>query len=461
MDGDRKSKKNSKIFGTDGVRGVANQYPMTSELAMAIGRATSYLLCGKDTKRVSPKVVIGKDTRLSGYMLENALSAGFCSMGARVYLLGPLPTPGIAFITRSMRADAGVIISASHNPYQYNGIKIFDRFGYKLPDEKEREIERLIASEELEQVRPIEQHVGRASRIDDAIGRYIVYLKDTFPQDLNLEGIRVVLDCANGAAYKVAPIVFEELGAEVFPIHCQPNGMNINEQCGAVYPSSMAHAVHHHRAEIGIALDGDADRLILSDEKGEIVDGDQVLAICGLHMLKEGNLKKNTLVVTPMSNIGLDVAMRQAGGKTIQTKVGDRYIVETMRNEGFNLGGEQSGHVVFLEHNTTGDGIIAALKVLSIMQKTGKPLSELKKQISLYPQVLENVTVRTKKDFNEVPAILDVIKKVEKALGNKGRVLVRYSGTEPLARVMVEGENDQQIRQYAQEICHTLRAQLG
>lgn len=453
--------KTHKIFGTDGVRGIANQHPMTSEMAMAIGRATSFLLCGRDLRRTPPKVVIGKDTRLSGYMLENALSAGFCSMGARVYLVGPLPTPGIAFITRSMRADAGVIISASHNPYQYNGIKIFDRFGYKLPDEKEREVERLIQSDELDKVRPTSEHIGRASRIDDAIGRYIVYLKDTFPQDLNLEGIRVVLDCANGAAYKVAPIVFEELGAEVFPIHCAPNGMNINDGCGAVHPQSMAQAVHQHRAEIGIALDGDADRLILSDEKGEIVDGDQVLAICGLHMLQEGRLKKNTLAITAMSNIGLDMAIRNAGGQTVQTQVGDRYIVETMRKQGLNLGGEQSGHIVFLDHNTTGDGIIAALNILSIMKKTGKPLSELKKQVTLFPQVLENVVVKNKRDFKDVPAILDIIKKIEKALGTRGRVVVRYSGTEPLARVMVEGEDDLQIRAYAQEICHTLRAQLG
>jgi phosphoglucosamine mutase len=459
--GNAKEPKTHKIFGTDGVRGIANQFPMTGELAMAIGRATSYLLCGKDIRRTPPKVVIGKDTRLSGYMLENALSAGFCSMGAKVYLLGPLPTPGIAFITRSMRADAGVIISASHNPYQYNGIKIFDRYGYKLPDEKEREIERLVLSEELDKVRPTMEHVGRAARIDDAIGRYIVYVKDTFPQDSNLDGIRVVLDCANGAAYKVAPTVFEELGAEVFAINCSPNGMNINDQCGAVYPNAMAQAVHQHRAEIGIALDGDADRLILSDEKGEIVDGDQVLAICGLHMLEEGLLKKNTLVVTPMSNIGLDIAIREAGGKTIQTQVGDRYIVETMRAQGYNLGGEQSGHVVFLDHNTTGDGVIAALKILAIMKKTGKPLSELKKQVTLFPQVLQNVVVRTKKDFKDVPSIWKAIQKVEQALGTKGRVLVRYSGTEPLARVMVEGENDVQIREYAEAICHELRAQLG
>lgn len=452
-----------RLFGTDGVRGVANQYPMTSEIAMAIGRATGYLFFGRD-KRSNPhqtKVVIGKDTRLSGYMLENALSAGFCSMGAKVYLVGPLPTPGIAFITRSMRADAGIVISASHNPYHYNGIKIFDRNGYKLPDSTEKEIEEVMKSEELDKYRPTMENIGRASRIDDAIGRYIVYIKDTFPQEQTLDGIRVVLDCANGAAYKVAPIVFEELGAEVFPIHCAPNGMNINEACGAVFPQSMCKAVHEHRAEIGIALDGDADRVILCDENGEIVDGDQVLAICALHMLKEGTLKNNTVVVTPMSNMGVEIALKRAGGKTVQAQVGDRYIVETMRKQQLNLGGEQSGHVVFLDHNTTGDGMIAALKILSIMKKTGRKLSELKKQITLYPQVLENVIVRSKEDFKHHPKILEAIKKVEGALGDNGRVVVRYSGTEPLARVMIEGEDLQTIRGYAHDICHTIRAQLG
>ncbi len=459
---EKDSQVKARIFGTDGVRGIANQHPMTSETAMAIGRATAYTLIDRRTRAGhTPKVVIGKDTRLSGYMLENALSAGFCSMGAQVYLVGPLPTPGIAFITRSMRADVGVVISASHNLYNYNGIKIFDRMGYKLPDSKENEIESLIGSEELERCRPTDEGIGRAKRIDDAIGRYIVFIKDTFPQELSLEGIRVVLDCANGAAYKVAPIVFQELGAEVFAIHCEPNGRNINEQCGAVYPSSMAKAVHEHRAEIGIALDGDADRLILCDEKGEIVDGDQILAICALQMLKEGTLKQNTVVVTPMSNMGVNVAIRRAGGTVVEAKVGDRYIVEMMRKMNLNLGGEQSGHVVFLDHNTTGDGMMAALKVLAIMKKTGKSLHELKKQIDLYPQVLENVIVREKEDFGRFPKITDSIKKVQLALGESGRVVVRYSGTEPLARVMVEGEDSVLIREYAREICHTISAQLG
>ncbi len=452
-----------KLFGTDGVRGVANQHPMTSEIALEIGRATAYLFGDRDRRGLpkQTKVVIGKDTRLSGYMLENALAAGFCSMGAKVFLVGPLPTPGIAFITQSMRADVGVVISASHNAYQYNGIKIFDRYGYKLPDAKEKEIEELMHSDILEKCRPTQENIGRATRIDDAIGRYIVFIKDTFPPDMTLDGIRVVLDCAHGAAYKVAPIVFQELGAEVFPIHCNPNGKNINDQCGAVYPQAMCKAVHEHRAEIGIALDGDADRVILSDETGEIVDGDQILAICALQMLKEGHLKNKTVVCTPMSNMGLEIAIKKAGGTIIKAPVGDRYIVETMKKNALNLGGEQSGHIVFLDHNTTGDGMMAALKVLAIMKKTGKRLSELKKQMLQYPQVLENVVVRQKDDFAQYPKILEAIKKVETALGDNGRVVVRYSGTEPLARVMVEGEDFEKITQYVQEIAQSIRVQLG
>ncbi len=452
-----------KLFGTDGIRGIANQPPMTSELAMAIGRATAYLFCEKDGRGFSKgtKVVIGKDTRLSGYMLENALAAGFCSMGVKVFLVGPLPTPGIAFITRSMRADAGVVISASHNPYQYNGIKLFDRHGFKLPDSKETEIEEILNSDVLEKYRPTMELVGRATRIDDAMGRYIVYIKDSFPEELTLDGIRIVLDCANGAAYKLAPIVFEELGAEVFTIHNTPNGRNINDTCGAVYPQSMCKAVHDHRAEIGIALDGDGDRVTLSDENGELVDGDQIMAICALHMLETNQLKEKTLVITPMSNMGLEIAIKRAGGTVIRAQVGDRYIVETMKKHKLNLGGEQSGHIVFLDHNTTGDGMIAALKVLAIMKKKQRPLSELKRQMVQYPQVLENVFVRSKDDFEQYPKIMQAIKRIETALGESGRVVVRYSGTEPLARVMVEGEDFQVISRYVEEIAHTIRAQLG
>lgn len=452
-----------KLFGTDGVRGIANQSPMTAELAMQIGRAAAYLFGDKDSKgNIRPtRVVIGKDTRLSGYMFENALSAGFCSMGAKVFLVGPLPTPGIAFITRSMRADIGVVISASHNLFNYNGIKIFDRNGCKLSDSVEKHIEQLVVSGELDSCRPINEAIGRAMRIDDASGRYIVYLKSTFPEALSLEGIRVVLDCANGASYKVAPIILEELGAEVFPIGIAPNGTNINDQVGAVYPQRMCRAVHEHRAEIGISLDGDADRVILSDENGEVVDGDQILAICALNMLAEGKLAHKTVVGTPMTNMGLKVALKKAGVQLVEAKVGDRYIVETMQKKNLNLGGEQSGHIVFLEHNTTGDGLMAALKVLAIMQKTGKKLSELKKVMTHYPQVLQNVPVKKKEDLSLYPQIQKTIQKIEKALGENGRVLVRYSGTEPLARVMVEGENFSLIQTYAEEIAHSIRIQLG
>lgn len=452
-----------KLFGTDGVRGIANQHPMTGEMAMSIGRAAAYLL-GERDHRGQPKqtkVVIGKDTRLSGYMLENALAAGFCSMGARVFLVGPLPTPGIAFITRSMRADIGVVISASHNAYQYNGIKIFDQNGYKMSDELESKIEVTMKSGELEKCRPTMDLIGKANRIDDAIGRYIVYLKDTFPNELTLDGIRVVLDCANGAAYKVAPIVLDELGAEVFSMGVSPNGLNINDHVGAVYPQAMCKAVHEHRAEIGISLDGDADRVILSDENGEIVDGDQILAICGTYMLQQGTLAGSTVVATPMSNMGLQIALKKAGGKLVQAQVGDRYIVEEMKKNAYNLGGEQSGHVVFLNHGTTGDGLLAALKILAIMRRTGKPLSELKKVMTHYPQVLENIPVRVKEDLKKFPKIQTVIKKIESALGENGRVLVRFSGTEPLARVMVEGEDFVTIQAYAEEIASAIRTQLG
>lgn len=453
----------SKLFGTDGVRGIANQYPMTGEMAMQIGRAAAYLFGNSGQKKLTHqmKVVIGKDTRLSGYMFENALSAGFCSMGAKVFLVGPLPTPGIAFITRSMRADIGVVISASHNLFNYNGIKIFDKNGCKLSDAFEKHLEQIIQTGELDQFRPINEDIGRAMRIEDASGRYIVYLKNTFPEDLSLEGIRVVLDCANGASYKVAPIILEELGAEVFPIAVSPNGTNINDQVGAVYPQRMCRAVHEHRAEIGISLDGDADRVILSDENGDVVDGDQILAICATEMLKQGTLAKNTLVGTPMSNLGLKIALKKAGGTLVEAQVGDRYIVEAMQKQKLNLGGEQSGHIVFLEHNTTGDGLIAALKILAIMRRTGKKLSELKKVMTHYPQVLQNIHVRSKEDFSNFPQIVKAIKKVESALGEQGRVLVRYSGTEPLARVMVEGEDYSVIQGYAEEIAQAIRSQLG
>ncbi|MGW8160637.1 MAG: phosphoglucosamine mutase, partial [Desulfobulbales bacterium] len=365
-----------KLFGTDGVRGVANTYPMTTDIAMQIGRAIAYLVKKQVPSREhNPRIVIGKDTRLSGYMIENALASGICSMGVNVLLVGPLPTPGIAFITTSMRADAGVVISASHNPFQDNGIKIFSKLGFKLPDEEEAEIEDLIFSKKMDSLRPVADEVGKATRIDDAKGRYIVFLKNTFPNRFTLDGIHIVLDCAHGATYGVAPHVFEELGAKVTSIGIKPDGKNINHDCGALCPGVMAELVRREGADLGIALDGDGDRLIVADEQGAVVDGDQIMAICAAEMLAEQKLAQNTLVATVMSNIGLDLAMQRMGGKVVRTRVGDRYVVEEMRRNTYNFGGEQSGHLIFLDHNTTGDGILGALQLLVAMKKAERPLS--------------------------------------------------------------------------------------
>ncbi len=363
-----------KLFGTDGIRGIANVDPMTGEMAMQLGRAIAHLF--KEAKG-KHRIVIGKDTRLSGYMLETALASGICSMGADVMLVGPLPTPGIAFITTSMRANAGVVISASHNPYYDNGIKIFSQDGFKLPDEMEQRIEELILSNHLDSLRPTASAIGKAHRIDDAVGRYVVFLKNTFPNDLNLEGLRIVVDCANGAAYRVAPTVFEELGAEVIPVGVEPNGENINLDCGSLYPEVLSRVVCEKGADIGMALDGDADRIVFVDRHGKFVDGDKILALCGLHLLSEGRLKKGTVVTTVMSNIGLDKTFEKAGGKVIRTQVGDRYVVEEMIRGHYNMGGEQSGHTIFLDYNTTGDGILTALQVLAIMRQKDRDLDEL------------------------------------------------------------------------------------
>jgi phosphoglucosamine mutase len=448
-----------KLFGTDGVRGVANIEPMTTEMAMQLGRAAAYVF--KKDKDRRHRVVIGKDTRLSGYMIENALVAGICSMGVDVLLVGPLPTPGIAFIANSMRADAGVVISASHNPYQDNGIKFFSHDGFKLPDELELEIEDLILNNRLDDLRPVADDVGKAYRIDDAKGRYIVYLKNTFPRDLDLQGLRIVLDCAHGAGYKVAPAVLEELGAEVICLGVKPDGVNINDGCGSLHPEVMAEKVRQYRADLGIALDGDADRVIFVDEKGDEVDGDHIMAICGIDMLKKGELNQKTVVATVMSNMGLDIAMQNAGGKVVRTAVGDRYVVEEMRKNGYNLGGEQSGHMIFLDHITTGDGILSALQVLAIIQRTGTPLSELAKVMTSLPQVLVNVRVRKKADLADIAPIKAVVDDVEGELAGKGRVLVRYSGTEPLLRVMIEGEDQLRINELADNVASAVREHLG
>ncbi|MBI5328082.1 MAG: phosphoglucosamine mutase [Deltaproteobacteria bacterium] len=447
-----------KLFGTDGVRGVANIYPMTSEIAMQLGRAIAYVF-KKEPRR--HKIVIGKDTRLSGYMLETAMASGICSMGVDVMLVGPLPTPGIAFITSSMRADAGVVISASHNSYQDNGIKFFLRDGFKLPDKIEAEIESFIFDNGEPSHRPTASDIGKAYRIDDAIGRYVVFAKNTFPKELILDGLKIAVDCANGAAYKVAPEVFYELGAEVFPIGVQPDGENINEGCGSLYPEVVAKLVKEKKADIGIALDGDGDRVILVDEKGTVLSGDHLMAIVATRMLKQNALKNKTLVTTIMSNIGLEEAVKNAGGKVIRTNVGDRYVAEEMLKCGYNLGGEQSGHILFMDHTTTGDGIISALQVLAIMINENKKLSELAGTMRQFPQVLVNIKVKQKKDFFKIPQIAGKIREIENKLDGNGRLSVRYSGTEPLARVMLEGRDSKEIKKMARYIAEAIKKELG
>ncbi len=448
-----------QLFGTDGVRGVANVHPMTTETAMQLGRAAAYIF--KSSSRRRHRIVIGKDTRLSGYMLESALVAGICSMGVDVLLVGPLPTPGIANITTSMRADAGVVISASHNPFQDNGIKFFSANGFKLPDEIEMKIEKLLDSRKIDALRPTATEVGKAFRIDDAAGRYIVFLKNTFPSNMDLTGMRIVLDCGNGAAYKVAPAVFEELGAEVIALGVKPNGTNINAGCGSLHPEVISEAVKTHQADIGIALDGDADRVIVCDEFGNEVNGDQIMAICATDMIAHKQLKKKTLVATVMSNMGLDIALRRVGGKIIKTGVGDRYVVEEMRRGGYNLGGEQSGHLIFLDQNTTGDGVLAALQLLAVMRRNNRTLSELAEVMIPLPQVLVNVRVKERQDVMTIPAIASAIKGVEEKLGNDGRVLIRYSGTEPLLRIMLEGQDKYEITEWANDIADLVKQQIG
>lgn len=443
-----------KLFGTDGVRGVANIYPMTSEIAMQLGRAIAFIVKNQVKGNT---IVIGKDTRLSGYMIENALASGICSMGVNVQVVGPLPTPGIAFITTSMRADAGVVISASHNPFQDNGIKIFSADGYKLPDAMEADIEDLIFSQKMAALRPVADEIGKASRIEDATGRYIVYLKNTFPKDYVLDDFHIVLDCAHGATYKVAPHVFTELGAKVTTIGVEPDGKNINHECGALHPEVMAAKVKQLGADIGLALDGDGDRLIVCDEHGNIVDGDHIMAICAADLMHRRKLKKKTVVATVMSNMGLEQAVTAMGGQLVRTQVGDRYVVEAMRAKGYNFGGEQSGHLVFLDHNTTGDGTLAALQLLAIMIKKNKPLSELATIMSTYPQVLQNVRMGSKIAPDQIPGFPEALEAAEQRLGNRGRILVRPSGTEPVIRVMTEGEDEAEITAIARELCEVIR----
>jgi phosphoglucosamine mutase len=430
---------------------------MTAEMALALGRAVAEHFRQRGQRC---RVVIGKDTRLSGYMFESALEAGIVSAGADVMLVGPLPTPAIAFITSSMRADAGVVISASHNPFQDNGIKIFGPDGFKLPDDVELEIERRIVDPDPLTPGP-EPRIGKAVRLDDSEGRYVQFLKHTFPKDRTLDGIRIVVDCANGASYRVAPQVFEELGAEVTALSVEPDGRNINDDCGALHPEKAAAEVRRTKAAIGISLDGDADRVILTDENGEVVDGDHILAILGTHLIAQGKLPGNTVVATVMSNLGLERALAAHQGKLLRTAVGDRYVVEAMREGGFVFGGEQSGHIVFLDEATTGDGLLAALQVLSIMVQEGRSLSDLARLMTRYPQVLLNFAVARKVPLDSLPPVMAAIAKVERALGQDGRVLVRYSGTEAKARVMIEGVDEPSIRMYAEDIAECLRTSLA
>jgi len=447
-----------KLFGTDGIRGVANVEPMTAEMALQVGRAVAHIFKKKGHRT---KIVIGKDTRVSGYMIESALASGICSMGADVLLLGPLPTPGIAFITKNMDADAGIVISASHNPFQDNGIKVFSKDGFKLPDEKEEEIENLIFSNSIGTLRPTADEIGKAHRVEDDSGRYIVFLKNTFPGDLSLEGMKIVVDCANGATYKIAPTILREMRAEVIPINVEPDGYNINLKCGSLHPEILAEMVVKNKADIGLAYDGDGDRLICVDEKGNLVNGDQVMAICAQSLKKEGRLKNNKVVSTVMSNLGFMQAMKKLGIEHVVSKVGDRYVLEDMLKTGAILGGEDSGHIIFIEHHTTGDGILSSLQLLSIMQKEKKSLSTLAKVMEMFPQVVINVDVKSKPDLKTLPEVQAAIKKAEGELGEQGRVLVRYSGTQSMCRVMVEGPTVEKTESLAKTIAAEIKKKLG
>ncbi|CAM2057234.1 Phosphoglucosamine mutase [Desulfovibrionales bacterium] len=445
------------LFGTDGMRGQVNIFPMLPELTLRLGLAAG-IYFRNGTKR--HRVVIGKDTRLSGYIFETALTSGFCAAGMNVFLVGPMPTPAISFLTRNMRADLGVVISASHNPFMDNGIKFFDKNGFKLPDEVELIMTEMVLDPSREWNYPAPEKVGRAVKIADSPGRYIVQLKNSFPGHLTLDGLKIVLDCAHGAIYKVAPLVFEELGAKVIKIGTEPNGLNINDKCGSLYPDVTAHHVRETGADIGLALDGDGDRLIVVDEHGKVLDGDQIMALCARDMLSRDELSGGVLVATVMSNMALEVFMREQGGRLLRTPVGDRYVVEAMLREGASFGGEQSGHLIFMRYATTGDGLLAALQLLRVMCEQGQPLSELAHILTLYPQVLVNVHVGRKIPFEQVPDIGKAVVAAEQQLGSAGRVLLRYSGTEAVARVMVEGEHEDLVRSLAGKLAEILQREL-
>ncbi|MCK9230862.1 MAG: phosphoglucosamine mutase [Syntrophales bacterium] len=447
-----------KLFGTDGIRGVANEYPMTANMAMEIGKATAHVFKKKGHQ---PRIIVGKDTRISGYMIESALVSGICSMGVDAIQVGPMPTPGIAFLTISMRVDAGIVISASHNPFQDNGIKIFSAEGYKLPDEKEREIEELIFANSMGKLHPSPDKLGKVYRIDGARDRYIVFLKSTFPKECTLEGVKVVLDCANGATYRVGPDTFFELGAEVISIFDKPDGRNINADCGSQHTEALAEKVVKSGADVGFAFDGDGDRLIAVDERGGVLTGDQIMAICALDLKKRGLLKNNLVVTTVMSNAGFGQCMKKLGIDYAMTKVGDRYVLEEMKVRDAVIGGEDSGHIIFLDHHTSGDGILTALQLMAVMKRSDRPLSELKGLMKVFPQEIINVDVRSKPDIDTIPEIVRIIDEVEMRLGDSGRVLVRYSGTQPMCRVMVEGPSDDETLSCCTAIADVVRTCLG
>ncbi|HQI24223.1 MAG TPA: phosphoglucosamine mutase [Smithella sp.] len=447
-----------KLFGTDGIRGEANRHPMTPQIAFGVGQAIAHVFKKGGHRSV---IIIGKDTRLSGYMLESSLEAGITSMGGYSYLVGVMPTPGIAFVTQSMRADAGVVISASHNPFQDNGLKIFGGDGYKLTDEKEDIIEDLILNDKLSEFLSKGDDIGRAFRLEGVNGRYIVFAKNTFPRNLSLEGMKIVLDTANGATYRVAPDVFHELGADIDVIHKTPNGLNINDQCGSQHTERLKKTVLENGAAIGLAFDGDGDRLIAVDEKGQEITGDQILVICANVLKREGRLKNDLLVSTVMSNLGLKVACKKYGFKHHASKVGDRYVLEDMLKMGSVIGGEEAGHMIFLDHHTTGDGIIAALQLVAAMIKENKPLSELARMMDIFPQKLINVDVKSKPDIDQIPRLAEAIKQVEKELGDEGRVLVRYSGTQNMCRVMVEGPTDAVTLKYCRQLADIIKSEIG
>ena len=454
-----------KIFGTDGVRGTANIEPVTAETALKLGRAAAHVFKNLEAHsrgRGKHKIVIGKDTRLSGYMLENAISAGILSMGVDVLFIGPLPTPGVAYVTRSLRADAGIVITASHNPYTDNGIKFFGADGFKLADPIETEIEQLLFSGEIENIRPSAEFVGKAVRIDDALGRYIEFAKSSFPRSLTLEGLKIVLDCGHGAAYKSSPCVLRELGAQVVVINSQPDGKNINEHCGSMHPEGLCRNVVEHQAHLGIAHDGDADRVLLCDENGTLIDGDDIMAIAALEMLAENTLAGKTLVSTVMSNAGLEAAITRAGGKMLRTAVGDKNVIDEMLRGDFNFGGEQSGHLIFRDYGTTGDGLVAALQILRILKMKEQPLSRLAQCWTRFPQLVTNVKVREKKPFDELDGIPQLVAAAETQLAAQGgRLLLRYSGTEPKIRLLVEGRDAAILQSWTEKICIAIKQQIG